>query len=417
MAATVNTDVLIIGAGPAGAGAALFLAKQGIRSVIVDKETFPRDKICGDALSGKVVEVLNKLDTNLVKEISSNQKFLDSWGVTFVAPNGQSLRVPFKTKKERETAPGFISKRIDFDNWLVEKLRANPHIDLAEGIEIRDYQISDNYILAKTKNGVSYQAKIVIACDGAHSAFAKNVAGLNTEPNHNCFGLRAYYSGVSGLDKENFIELHFLPEFLPGYFWIFPLPNGQANIGVGMRADKMTDRKINLKKAFESILAKNPAMKERFTGAERIGEVKLYGLPLGSKKRQLSGQRYMLCGDAAMLIDPFTGEGIGNALMSGMMAAQQAEKCLQQNNFSAGFMKTYDQLLYKRLWSELQLSYRMQQLINFPSLFNFVVRKANSNPVLSETISCMFEDLDLRARLKSPSFYFKLLFSRHKKTT
>ena len=120
----------------------------------------------------------------------------------------------------------------------------------------------------------------------------------------------------------------------------------------------------------------------------------------------------MLCGDAAMLIDPFTGEGIGNAMFSGLYAANQIEKCLQQNNFSASFMRQYDEALYKRLWSELLLSYRMQQLVNFPSLFNFVVRKANSNKLLSETISCMFEDLDMRARLKNPMFYFKLLFSR-----
>ena len=119
----------------------------------------------------------------------------------------------------------------------------------------------------------------------------------------------------------------------------------------------------------------------------------------------------MLCGDAAMLIDPFTGEGIGNAMFSGLYAANQVELCLQQNNFSASFMKQYDDELYHRLWSELLLSYRMQQLVNFPSLFNFVVRKANSNKLLSETISCMFEDLDMRARLKDPMFYFKLLFS------
>ena len=74
-------------------------------------------------------------------------------------------------------------------------------------------------------------------------------------------------------------------------------------------------------------------------------------------------------------------------------------------------MEAYDKAVYDRLWSELLLSYRMQQLVNFPSLFNFVVRKANSNALLRETISAMFEDLDLRTRLKDPKFYFKLLFS------
>ncbi len=406
-----SVDILIIGAGPAGASAALFLAKHGISSTIVDKHAFPRDKVCGDALSGKVVEVLKKLDKELVTEIAANDKLLGSWGVTFVAPNGKSLRVPFSVKKEKKTAPGFIAKRIDFDNWLVQKIRDNKGIELLEGTEIRQYTRVDGAIQCQTKEGKTITAKLVIAADGAYSTFTKDVAKIKVEPEHNCFGLRAYYKNVSGLDSENFIELHFLKEMLPGYFWIFPLPGGYANVGVGMRADKVSDQKINLKKAFESVLENNPAISARFKNAEKIGEVKLHGLPLGSKKRPISGDNYILCGDAALLIDPFTGEGIGNAMLSGMYAANQAAQCLSAHNFNASFTKNYDAELYKRLWPELLLSYRMQQMVNFPSLFNFVVNKANSNKMLRETISCMFEDLDMRARLRSPTFYFKLLFS------
>ena len=408
---THEIDVLIIGAGPAGASAALFLAKKGIACTIVDKSVFPRDKVCGDALSGKVVEVLNKLDKQLAHELGNNEQMVGSWGVTFVAPNGKALRVPFSTKKEAKTAPGFISKRFDFDNWLVQKLRGNKLISLLENTEIRDYTRKDGRIVAISKEGKTLSAKLVIAADGAYSSFTKDIAGLRTEPEHNCFGLRAYYKNVKGLDHENFIELHFLKEILPGYFWIFPLPNGYANVGVGMRADKMNHKKVNLKKAFESVLENNPAIRSRFEGAERAGEIKLHGLPLGSKKRRLSGDNYMLCGDAALLIDPFTGEGIGNAMVSGMHAAKQAALSLETENFTGTVLKTYDDELYKRLWPELLLSYRMQQLVNFPSIFNFVVNKANSNNMLRETISCMFEDIDMRARLKSPSFYFKLLFS------
>lgn len=411
MPAAINTDVLILGAGPAGASTALFLAKQGIASTIIDKATFPRDKICGDALSGKVVEVLNKLDKSLANELATDSQYLGSWGVTFVAPNTQALRVPFTTKVEKKNAPGFISKRVDFDNWLVEKLKANPLTTLIENYEVRNYTKQQGYIIAEAKDGSSIHAKLVIACDGAYSSFTKNIAGLKTESEHNCHGLRAYYKGVKGLDSEGFIELHFINDILPGYFWIFPLPNGEANVGIGMRADKMSAKGINLKKSFEKVIAENPTIAERFKGAELVDDIKLFGLPLGSKKRKLSGDNYMLCGDAAMLIDPFTGEGIGNAMMSGMYAANQAAACIKANDYSAEAMQQYDEAIYKRLWSELSLSYRMQQLVNYPSLFNFVVRKANSNRVLRETISCMFEDIDMRARLKSPAFYFKLLFS------
>lgn len=410
--AVINTDILIIGAGPAGCATALFLAKQGISCVLTDKETFPRDKICGDALSGKVVEVLNKLDKSLVEELRVNETALGSWGVTFVAPNQKALRIPFKTKTDKDTkAPGFITRRIDFDNWLFEKAKSKPTVQVLQNCEVRSYERDSAGIIALSKQGDELHAKLVIACDGAYSTFAKEVGGIKTEGEHNCFGLRAYYKGVIGLDHENFIELHFLKDVLPGYLWIFPLPNGHANVGIGMRADKMSAKGINLKKKFEQVLQENPEIRKRFEGAERIGEVKLFGLPLGSKKRPLSGDNYLLCGDAGQLIDPFTGEGIGNALITGMFAAQQAAKCIQQQNFTAAFNAAYDEQVYNRLWSELQLSYRMQQLVNYPWLFNLVVNKANRSPLLRETISCMFEDLDMRGRLRNPLFYLKLLFS------
>jgi len=403
---------LISGAGPAGAATALFLAKKGIASTIVDKAVFPRDKICGDALSGKVVEVLRKLDENLIAEIEQSETAIGSWGVTFVAPNGKALRVPFTQHPEkRKHAPGFIAKRIDFDNFLVEKVKANPLISLLENVELRHFNKTENGIEATDKNENKYEAKLFIACDGAYSSFAKDVAGLHTEPQHNCFGLRAYYENVEGLDSENFIELHFIKDALPGYFWIFPLPNGAANVGIGMRADKVKDKSINLKKLFEDIIQNNPAISRRFTNARLVDGVKLFGLPLGSKKRNLSGDNYLLCGDAAMLIDPFTGEGIGNALFSGMFAAEQAAICLSQNDFSASCNKQYDEAVYHRLWHELLLSYRLQQLVNFPSLFNFVVNKANRSPHLRAAIMSMFEDLDLRAQLKNPLYYLRILFS------
>jgi flavin-dependent dehydrogenase len=128
MAETIHTRILIIGAGPGGTSAALFLAKQGVDCVLVDKARFPRDKICGDALSGKVVEVFRKLDAGIIDRLTAQSHALGSWGVTFVAPNRKGLRVPFKKEydTQRHQAPGFISRRMDFDNFLVEECRKWP---------------------------------------------------------------------------------------------------------------------------------------------------------------------------------------------------------------------------------------------------------------------------------------------------
>jgi menaquinone-9 beta-reductase len=214
---------------------------------------------------------------------------------------------------------------------------------------------------------------------------------------------------VSRLDDDNFIELHFLKHLLPGYFWIFPLPDGSANVGLGMRSDKVSKKKINLKKELLNIINHHPEIKKRFQFAVPQDEIRGFGLPLGSKKRNISGSNYLLTGDAASLIDPFTGEGIGNAMLSGIIAARHTVECFAENNFSAPFNKKYDAAVYDRLSNELNLSRTMQQLATFPRLFNFVVNKAAHNQTLKQTISAMFENISLRHKLSQPSFYINLL--------
>ena len=417
MAQILNTDVLILGAGPGGAATALFLAKENIPCIVVDKAVFPRDKICGDALSGKVVEILNRYDRSFVEKLSLDPIQLNCWGVTFVAPNLEELSIPFrnkpkKTDEKREIAPGFITKRYDFDHFMVKEVKKHDGVNLMEGVENDQFVKTPKGFTCSDKSGnYVIHAKLVIDGSGAHSQFAKKIGKLEVEKEHHCAGLRVYYKGVTGIKEGNYIELHFLKDFLPGYFWIFPLADGQCNVGVGMRSDYVGKKRINLKTEHNNIIQKYPQLSERFKNAEPVDDIRGYGLPLGSKKRAISGDNYMLIGDAASLIDPFTGEGIGNAILSGYTAAQQAKEAIEIKNFSGTALKKYDEAIYRRLGDELSLSYRMQKLVKYPWLFNFVVRKANRNKVLRETIMVMFEDIDIRDRLRKPSFYFKLLFS------
>ena len=409
---TLSADILIIGAGPAGITTAMFLAKEGLNPLIVDCHSFPRDKVCGDALSGKAVNILKKIDADILPQLQLTPTQVGSWGVTFVAPNMKSLRVPFGKREQADSPPGFISKRLDFDDFMVRHAKQRYNIQVREKTEMTGFVYRNgNWICTDKKGGVSITTKLIIVADGAQSAFARHVAGIKLEPRHFCAGVRAYYSGVENLDAENFIELFFLKELLPGYLWIFPLPEGRANIGLGVRSDKVSRQKMNLKEMLLRIINSYPQLKERFRNAKQEGKTEGFGLPLGSKRRRISGNGFMLTGDAASLIDPFTGEGIGNAMLSGMLAAQQAVLCLKESNFSEQFIAGYDRIVYARLWRELSLSRRMQQLVTIPWLFNLVVNKAVSNKTLRETISCMFTDLDLRKKLKQPKFYVEMFFS------
>lgn len=408
---TIHTKVCILGAGPAGSTTALFLASKGIPSVLLEKETFPRDKICGDALSGKVISILKKLDPNIVDDFVQQPIQLGSWGVKFIAPNLKELKVPFKKDFDKSgRAPGFIAKRIDFDNFLAERVRKRNEINFIENCEADKIErIENGFSVASKNKSLTVTSNLLIACNGAHSAFARNFGNIKVEHKRYSAGLRAYYKGVEGLDENNFIELHFIKEALPGYFWIFPLPNGMANVGLGMRSDKVSAKKVNLKKLLAEII-NYPQFKDRFKNATLDGEVKGFGLPLGSKERILSGDNYLLTGDAASLIDPFTGEGIGNAVVSGMCAAELAAKAISAENYSANFLSEYDKMVYKRLGKELKISTQINQLVNYPWLFNAVVNKATNNKQLSELFSCMFADIDMRKKLREPSFYLRLIF-------
>ena len=402
-----------MGAGPAGCATALFLAKAGLPSLLVDKACFPRDKICGDGLSGWSVAMLNRLDPAIKEQLARSQESLPSWGASFVAPNRQVLEVPFVDRHLPDARPpGYVATRLWFDNFLLDQCRQQPLIKIVEGVALEQWeqQASDKVVLKDAKGNLQVEAKLAVFANGAHSRQARELAGLQPDKKHYVAGVRAYYEGIEGLHPDGHIELHFLKEFLPGYFWIFPLPGGKANVGAGMRSDVVAKKKVNLRKAMEHIIARDPRLRERFKGARQLDEIKGFGLPLGSKKRPISGNNFMLTGDAASLIDPFTGEGIGNALASGELAAQWVQKALEADRFGATFLKGYDQAVYNRLWKELRLSKTLQDLLNYPWLFSMVVNKAAANETLRQTISCMLTDMDVRQQLKNPRFYFKVLF-------
>lgn len=407
------TEIAIIGAGPGGSAASLSLSRAAIPHVILDKAVFPRDKVCGDAFSHKVISALNKIDPEIVKGMPNKGFFLDSWGVTFVAPNGIPLEVPFGTtpSDNPKDIPGFISTRMDFDQYLVQRLDCKT-ATMISGAEVKALEYDkDGIKITYKKNGEtkSLLAQLVIGAEGDRSIVAKKLAGHRMDPKHYCAGIRAYFENVSNIHPKNFIELHFLSEVLPGYLWIFPLPGNRMNVGMGIPSSIARKKHVNIKSEMSRAISENPKISHRFKNARCISEIRGWGLPLGSKKRPISGKRFMLIGDAASLIDPFTGEGIGNAMISGHLAAIHAKLAVEQGDFSAELLSDYDDEVYSELWKELKLSHTLQKLVRSPWLFNFLVKKASKNTEIQDVITNMFSDVDLRAKLRSPSFYFRLL--------
>jgi geranylgeranyl reductase family protein len=421
MPGTIRTAVCILGGGPGGCATALQLAKHGVEAVLVEKASFPRDKVCGDALSGKVMRTLERLDAELAAQVKRDAHAMPSWGVTFVAPSGRSLRVPFSRSTGLGEAPGVILPRMQFDDLLFQRTKKAQGITVLEGTAAKAFErtgdgwmvtLEDRAHKSDPVGGSTVQCSLIIDASGANSPFARHVARLAMEPRHHAAGVRAYYSGVKGLDPQGFIELIFLKDLLPGYLWVFPLPGGRANVGLGLRSDVVKSRRVDLKTLMTRLLAEHPQLRDRFAEATLEGGIQGMGLPLASKRRKLSGEGYLLVGDAGHLIDPFTGEGISHAMISGVYAADVAHEAIAEKDLGTTRLRAYDARVWRRLGQELAISTRLQQLANQAWLFDFVVDRANKNPALADTISSMFTDLDLRERLKKPGFYMDLVLGR-----
>ena len=402
-------DVIIIGAGPAGCACTYMLRNEQLSIAVVDKSTFPRDKICGDALSADVINQFYRMDTDLAIRFEQFQHKLASNGVRFVAPNLDSLDIDF-TNPNHGQAAGYISKRKDFDNFWFEQIKDQVNVTLFLGESVEELIVNENGSHVQLPN-IMLKSKIIIGADGAHSIVNKKLGSIKVEKEHYCAGIRQYFEGVKDFTTGNHIELHFYKDVLPGYFWVFPLPNGQANVGIGMLSSEVSKRKIDLKKTLAELIESNPILKDKFKNASPIETPKGFGLPIGSKKRPVSGNRFLLLGDAASLIDPFTGEGIGNAVRSGRLAADHISQAFLKGRFDKEFNKRYDKIIYHKMWNELRISRSMQRLLRYPTLFNYVVNKANKNSSVRILLTSMLDNIELKKELIKPSFYLKLLFN------
>lgn len=420
-------DAIIVGAGPGGTTAATCMADSGLRVLLLEKDRFPRDKICGDAISGKAIQLLRTLGIeDRVQQVSGK----GSWGITFGSPSGEAVSVPFTGYDESVLSPAFVCERTTFDNLLFERT-IESGAEIWQGTAVGDLLWDDGRVVGvrlaqhhegdqtststsgralRSRHTTEVFAPLIIGADGAYSSVVRGLGLPQLEDRYYGAAIRAYYEGVTGFHEHHFMEIHFVDVCTPGYFWIFPLGGGRANVGVGMLSRKIKKHGVRLKDVLERCLS-HPQFRDRFEGARRLGPVKGWGLPLGSRPRPMAGNGWLLVGDAASLIDPFTGEGIGNAMISGEIAARWAKDATAARRFDAAFLAGYQTGVLSDLGSELRISHALQRIAGVKWLLNFVIRKAARSPHVADAISCMFSDEEEREKLLKPSFYFRLLAS------
>jgi len=372
-------DVIICGAGPAGLTAALVLGGSGLKTVIIEKNDLPGSKVCGDAIAAYVPKVLAKIYPGFTAAWEKCEKKTEVKRCRIFATGGKALDLQYSES-------GFICRRSIFDMLLFDLVKQQPGITLLTGKKVSDVKTYERHVDVKTSEDQVFRGSLVIGCDGAGSIVKRKLADAKTDLMHCSGAIRAYYKDVKDIPPLTF-ELHFIRDILPGYFWIFPLPDNFSSVGLGLPSAMITYKRINLMQKLHQITEADPVLKHRFAGAELTGVPEVSLLPLGSRKVTVSGGRFMLCGDAASLIDPATGEGIGHAVLSGRYAAWQALRCFGENNFSGQFMKGYDKSLYAKLWKHNHLRYLIRKVIvSYPFAFNSVTGLALKNKFILKTI-------------------------------
>ena len=420
--AEASFDAIVVGGGPGGSAAAGYLAMENKKVLLIEKDVWPRDKICGDAVGGKSLSHVKALG---VKEILESTPHFRVTGIKFSSPNGKEVRVALPEEDVQKLEAGYSLPREQFDYLLfrnTQELVRNAGGHVIQDGEVREVLLKDDQAIGVQvriggRNGevISYFSEEIIGAAGYRCPVAKTlVEKIHDEKmldrRHYCGGYREYWENVKGCEGNvGDIEIHFVDTVIPGYFWLFPVSQNVTNVGIGMVMSLMDKQGKKLKAMQKDVIENHPIFSPRFKDAKFIeGSGKGWQLPFGSPRkgadmqpRRMAGNNIRLVGDAASLVDPFSGEGVGNALLSGKLAS---DHIIEQRPY-----EDYQQEIWEVLGPELTNSLRMQNMSRKKWLINWFVGKASKKPEIQEMMTEMIASKETQENLHSPLFMIKTL--------
>lgn len=335
---TAAADVIVVGAGPAGASAAFHLAQAGVDVLLLEKAAFPRDKICGDGLTPRAVRQLVAMGLDLDAPGWARNKGLRIVGA------GHRLELPWP---ELASFPpyGMVRTRMDLDEILArhaEKAGARlmertavtgPVVDERTGrvVGVTARPVDDRG--RKVGDEVTYSAPVVIAADGVSARIAIALGLERREDRPMGVAVRAYYETPRHDDPwmESWLELWDgtpgRSNLLPGYGWIFGVGDGTANVGLGILNTSKAFQHVDYKDILQRWLANTPE-EWGFRDEHRVGRIGSAALPMGFNRKPHYTRGVLLVGDSGGMVNPFNGEGIDYALESGHIAAETIVQAL-----------------------------------------------------------------------------------------
>lgn len=398
--ASRQRHVLIVGAGPSGTACAISLVRKGHKVTILDKATFPRDKCCGDGLTTNALRVLESLGF----DPSTVPDWQECDTVNIRSPKGNSINLPLPSDAGVFAA---IAPRQQLDNALVNLARACG-VTIHEGHGFNTVvENSSERVTIDVEGLGSLTGDYLIAADGMWSPVRKDL-GLNTDGYlGEWHAFRQYFSNVTGSAADT-LHVWFDEDMLPGYAWSFPLPNGRANVGFGILREK--NHSVQRMNEMWRDLLTRPHIVDAL-GAHASGEGRHTAWPIPARINTSirAAGRVLFVGDAVCATDTLTGEGIAQALETGILAADAVDG----GKTPAAVRDKYSKVIDHHFLADHRMSVVLGKMLAKPRIAEMALGIVNkSDWTRRNFVRWMFED-EPRAALLTPRRWHRGFLTRH----
>ncbi len=370
MAAAIDADVLVVGAGPGGSAAAYHLAKHGADVLMVDKATFPRDKVCGDGLTPRAVRSIAAMGIDWREHAFARADGLRTYGT-----QGCVIDLPWPALRDWPDF-GLVMTRHELDH-LLAKRAVEGGARLREGVEaLRPLQEGGwvtGAVLEEGGETREVRTRFVVAADG-HASGLSRAVGIRRDPTR-AIGIaaRRYYRSPRPFEPmlESFLNLRGGDGFMPGYGWIFFLEDGVVNVGAGLLSTFKGFKGTAARKVFDAFVEGLPPA-WGITEENALGPVRSGPLPTAMNQQPPAVPGMLLVGDAAGMVNPFNGEGISCAMESGELAAELIVDALRRNRPAVA--QLYPAILRQRYGNYYAIGNTWAKMIGNPTFMRLAVK-------------------------------------------
>jgi menaquinone-9 beta-reductase len=381
-----EADVIVVGAGPAGATTAFYLAQSGLDVLLLEKSRFPREKVCGDGLTPRAVKTL----VNMGISVSEQDGWVRNKGLRVIGA-GKRLELAWP---ELASYPGYglVRTRLDLDETLARRAQ-QAGARLLEGVTVTGPVLDERTgritgVVAKAAGGGedhSYRARVVVAADGNSSRLSVAMGLRKRDDRPLGVAVRTYFRSPRHDDDylESWLDLWDGDRLLPGYGWIFGMGDGTSNVGLGLlntsAAFGHTDYHALLRKWLEGMPAE-----WGFTEENRTQPIRGAALPMGFNRTPHYHQGLLLVGDAGGMVNPFNGEGIAYAMESGEILARTIVQALARSRRAETerVLAGYPHALSQAYGGYYALGRTFVKLIGQPALMRFATKHSMGRPAL-----------------------------------